>query len=194
MLPVQVDTGCNFDYDSQIRFTLTGGDAYIVPPESFLYMEGRVTKADGSVITKDAQGLYLNLILANNGPMFFRYIKYTIDDVEVESFNRPGFATLIKGLLTKCSSCRALNQCPALYNYDGQSNPMVVYDTVPFITDTQLPAVGAAPTADEYTAMMRILVAMFNTINNLAQSNTFPVPCAGANPTVDEIKAGFLIT
>ena len=71
LLPVQVDTGCNFDYNSQIRFTLTGGDAYIVPSESFLYMEGRVVKdTDGTPITRDAQGFYPNIVFANNGPMF----------------------------------------------------------------------------------------------------------------------------
>ena len=192
LLPVQVDTGCNFDYNSQIRFTLTGGDAYIVPSESFLYIEGRLIKNDGTPIGKDPQGYYPNILLANNGPMFlFRDVKYTIDDVEVESFSRPGFATLIKGLLTKSSSYRALNQCWALDNYDGQANPMTNYTSVPNITTTQMPAVGAVPTAAEYTAIMRIPVTMFNVINSTTQVEDFPLPCVGANPTAAEVQTGF---
>ena len=111
LLPVQVDTGCNFDYNSQIRFTLTGGDAYIVPSESFLYMEGRMVKDDGTPITKDAQGDYPNIVLGNNAPMYlFRDIKYTIDDVEIESFTNVGIATLMKGLITKSSAFSGLEK------------------------------------------------------------------------------------
>ena len=191
LLPVQVDTGCNFDYNSQIRFTLTGGDAYIVPSESFLYMEGRLVKDDGTPITKDAQGDYPNIVLGNNAPMYlFRDIKYTIDDVEIESFSRPGFATQIKGLLTKSSSYRALNQCWAIDNYDGQSNPIVEYSGIPPFMYPLTYAAGDNLTAADGNKYIKYPVDLFNSVN--ATNCPYAADPFAEAPTVPLIKAAFI--
>jgi len=53
--------------------------------------------------------------------------------------------------------------------------------------------VGAYPTADEYRSIMKLIIPAFNHANGtyVDQLTDADLPCAGANPTVDEINMSF---
>ncbi|KAJ8931646.1 hypothetical protein NQ314_015415 [Rhamnusium bicolor] len=60
-----------FDYNDEIRIPIQELDAYTLPSESLLYLEGNLTKDDGTPATK--------LKLINNAFSFlFREIRYEI--------------------------------------------------------------------------------------------------------------------
>ena len=67
-------------------------------------MEGALLQTDGTPYTKDGQGEYPNEALVNNAVMhMFSVATYSINDFQIKSFGSPGYATLIRGLVSKTS-------------------------------------------------------------------------------------------
>ncbi|KAJ8956148.1 hypothetical protein NQ314_006766 [Rhamnusium bicolor] len=67
-----------FDYNDEIRIPIQELDAYTLPSESLLYLEGNLTKDDGTPATK--------LKLINNAFSFlFREIRYEINGIVIDS-------------------------------------------------------------------------------------------------------------
>ena len=84
-------TGANLNNPGEIRITIETQDIFYHPSESYLMIEGRLTKADGTAYAGD------NVVaIANNGTMhLFSNIKYQLS----ESLYYPGQATTMLGLL-----------------------------------------------------------------------------------------------
>ena len=89
-------TGTNLNNSGgDIRINIETQDLFTHPSESFLIIEGRLTKADGTA--------YANadlVSLTNNAKMhLFKTIKYQLSGQGVESVMHPGQATTMLGLL-----------------------------------------------------------------------------------------------
>ena len=103
-------TGTNLNNSGgDIRINIETQDLFTYPSESFLIIEGRLTKADGTA--------YANAVLVsltNNAIMhLFKTIKYQLSGQEIESVMHPSHATTMLGLLKypdDFSKSQGLNQ------------------------------------------------------------------------------------
>ena len=88
-------TGTNLNNPGEIRITIQNQDIFTHPCESYLLVEGRLTKNDGTA--------YANadvITLTNNAIMhLFSNIKYQLSEQEVESLFYPGQTTTMLGVL-----------------------------------------------------------------------------------------------
>ena len=88
-------TGTNLDNIGDIRINIESQDIFTHPSESFLLIEGRLTKADGTAYANAD-----NISLTNNAMMYlFRDIRYELSGHEIEKVNYVGYATTMLGLL-----------------------------------------------------------------------------------------------
>ena len=78
-----------------IRITIETQDIFTHPSESFLIIEGQLTKDDDTLYDN------VDLIsLTNNGMMYlFKNIKYQLSEIVIEQVQYPGQATTMLGLL-----------------------------------------------------------------------------------------------
>ena len=103
--------GANLNTDGQdIRLTIETQDIFKHPSESFLIIEGKLTKkADDTVYADDDR-----ITLTNNGLMhLFKHIRYDLSGQEIEFVMHPGQATTMLGLLKypdDFSKSKGLNQ------------------------------------------------------------------------------------
>ena len=103
--------GANLNTDGQdIRLTIETQDIFTHPSESFLIIEGKLTKkADDTVYGNDDR-----ITLTNNGLMhLFKRIRYDFSGQEIETLAHPGQATMMLGLLKypdDFSKSKGLNQ------------------------------------------------------------------------------------
>ena len=122
--PIQSDTSIDeyeyFEYSpivganlndsvGDIRITIETQDIFTHPSESFLIIEGQLTKDDDKLY---ADADVISLI--NNGMMYlFKNIKYQLSEIVIEQVQYPGQATTMLGLL-KCpddfSKSHGINQ------------------------------------------------------------------------------------
>ena len=88
-------TGSNLNNPGEIRITIETQDIFYHVGESYLMIEGQLTKQDGTPYAND------NVVtITNNGMMhLFSNIKYQLSGQEVESLFYPGQATTMLGLL-----------------------------------------------------------------------------------------------
>ena len=88
-------TGTNLDNIGDIRITIESQDIFTHPSESFLLIEGRLTKVDGTDYANAD-----NITLTNNSMMYlFRDIQYELSGHVIEKVNYVGYATTMLGLL-----------------------------------------------------------------------------------------------
>ena len=88
-------TGTNLDNIGDIRINIESQDIFTHPSESFLLIEGRLTKTDGTAYANAD-----NISLTNNAMMYlFRDIRYELSGHEIEKINYVGYATTMLGLL-----------------------------------------------------------------------------------------------
>ena len=88
-------TGANLDNIGDIRINIESQDIFTHPSESFLLIEGQLTKADGTAYANAD-----NISLTNNAMMYlFRDIRYELSGHEIEKVNYVGYATTMLGLL-----------------------------------------------------------------------------------------------
>ena len=87
-------TGTDLNRGS-IVLTIEAQDIYTHPSESFLIVEGELTKNDGSDYDEDN-----NVTLINNGIMYlFSDVRYHLASHEIEVLQNPGHATTMLGML-----------------------------------------------------------------------------------------------
>ena len=88
-------TGTSLNNGGDIRISIESQDIFTHPRESYLILEGRLTKADGT--------LYVNadeVAMTNNAIMhLFSRIEYHLSNQLIETLNYPGQATTMLGLL-----------------------------------------------------------------------------------------------
>ena len=89
-------TGTNINSSGgDIRINIENQDLFTHPSESFLLIEKRLTKADGTAYANTD-----NVSPANNAPMYlFKSIQYQLPGQEIEKIFYPGQATTMLGLL-----------------------------------------------------------------------------------------------
>ena len=89
-------TGTNLDNIGDIRINIESQDIFTHPSESFLLIEGRLTKAADGTAYADGN----NISITNNAMMYlFRDIRYELSGHEIEKVNYVGYATTMLGLL-----------------------------------------------------------------------------------------------
>ena len=77
-----------------IVLTIESQDIYTHPSESFLIIDGKLTKTDGSIYDEDTL-----ITLINNGLMYlFSDVRYHLASHEIEVLQNPGQATTILGM------------------------------------------------------------------------------------------------
>ena len=82
-----------FDYNDESRIPIQELDTYTLPCESFLYIEGKLTKEDGNPTTK--------IKIINNVIAFLlREIRYELNGVTIDSIRNVGLTSTIKGYLS----------------------------------------------------------------------------------------------
>ena len=88
-------TGANLNNPGKIRINIETQYLFTHPSESYLIIEGRLTKNDGTLYANAD-----NVALTNNAIMhLFSNIKYQLSGQEIESLFYPGQATTMMGLL-----------------------------------------------------------------------------------------------
>jgi hypothetical protein len=87
--------GARFENNDEIRIEVKNQDAYTVPSESYLYVEGLLTLANAENDPPVRTNL-INNCLAH----MISEIKYYVNDVEVDQTRSPGYASTLKGLLS----------------------------------------------------------------------------------------------
>jgi hypothetical protein len=92
----QIGTDLNREHND-IKIIIQNQDQFLLPSESCLYIEGALTKEDGSNYNfKDDK-----ISIINNGLMYlFDRVSYRIGNEEIEGYSYPGIATTLKGLTT----------------------------------------------------------------------------------------------
>ena len=102
-------TGTNLRNIGDIRINIESQDIFTHPSESFLLIEGRLSKVDGTNYANAD-----NVSLTNNAMMYlFRDIRYELSGHEIEKVNYVGYATTMLGLLKYTedfSRSKGLNQ------------------------------------------------------------------------------------
>lgn len=184
--------GTDLNAPTQTILTINPTDDWLLPSKSYLYVEGRVVRADtGAAYAKDASGNWPDIVLTNNFfPYLYNTIRYTVNDVEVESFNYPGQCTTLKHLLTKPNYWTASDMGWDIDTFDGSyvRSDVIYY---PIVIPTALfPTAGAAPTVAEYRAAFRLVITTFNVMNGttVADLTDAQLPSALANPSAAELN------
>ena len=103
-------TGTNLNSPGQdIRINIETQDIFTHPSESYLIIEGRLLKADGTAYARANR-----VTLANNGIMhLFKRIRYELSGQDIENITNVGQATTMLGLLKypdDFSKSKGLNQ------------------------------------------------------------------------------------
>jgi len=82
-----------FGYSDEIRISIQQQDLYTLPYESFLYVEGKLTK---NKVVYSA-----HVTLGNNYVVFiFDEIRYELNDVEIDSNRKVGIISILKNYVT----------------------------------------------------------------------------------------------
>ncbi|XP_030757907.1 uncharacterized protein LOC115883660 [Sitophilus oryzae] len=82
-----------FDYNDEIRIPIQELDAYTLPSESLLYIEGKLTNTEGNYTKR--------LRFTNNGIAFlFREIRYELNGITIDALRNVGLASTLKGYLS----------------------------------------------------------------------------------------------
>lgn len=85
---------------ADIRINIQNQDQFILPHKSYLYVECKLEKADGTDYDKDD-----NITVVNNPFAFlFERISYEINGKEIEGTSNVGICTTMKGILTYAGS------------------------------------------------------------------------------------------
>lgn len=84
----------SFGNGDEIRISIHQQDLYLLPSDSYLYMEATIKTPE-----KDANGEAIEpILMVNNGPAFlFDEIRYEINGFEIDRCRNPGITTLMKG-------------------------------------------------------------------------------------------------
>lgn len=182
--------GTDLNALTQTFITINPTDDWLLPARSYLYIEGKLLQADGTQFTKDLTGNWPDITLTNNFfPYLYNTLRYTINDVEVESFNYPGQCSTIKHLLTKPNYWNATDMGWEIDTFDGKPDT----NLYPIgISSSAFHSEGANPTAAEYRNAFKLVISTFNAVNSTEVANlTNPdLPSAAANPTSDDMLVG----
>lgn len=193
-LSVDPQLGATYRNGETTTFTIEKGDKWLLPSKSYLYIEGRLTKADGTAYPINPEGKYPNIAIVNNGIVFlFQSLSYYIDNTQIESFTYPGYATLMSALMTKSSSYTGLDQCWALDTYNGGIDVDAMFYPVDTIPDAEIVIAAGSPSNDEFKTLMKLIIPRINTFNNLLIPNLTDaeIVTPEATPRIQDVRLTF---
>jgi len=148
--------GTDLNAPTQTIITINPTDDCHLPSKSYLYVEGRLFQSDGTKFARNISGNWPYIAQTNN---FFAYLystlRYTTNDVEVESFNYLGQCTALKHLLTKPNYWTASDMGWNLDTYNGSSVRTGAIYYPEGIPSSSFTTTGNAPTAVEYRAAFK---------------------------------------
>lgn len=84
----------SFDNNDEIRIPIGQADAYTLPSNSHIYIEGSLLKTDGK--TKSATAKFVNNFVAH----LFEEIRYEIGGKIIDKIRNPGVGTTLKGYVS----------------------------------------------------------------------------------------------
>ena len=104
------EAGSNLNENGEIKIIIETTDTIRHPAASYLLIEGKLSKEDGTAFGEGDK-----ITLSNNGLMYlFSSASLKLNDTVIESVNYPGHATTMLGMLTYprgFSKAQGLNQC-----------------------------------------------------------------------------------
>ena len=131
--PIRLPIGTDLNALNSYSIISETQNMWELPCASFLDVEGQLVQADGTIYTKDARGIYPDVIITNNFfPFLFSNIKYRIGSEEIEILDYPGILTTVNSLLTYQRTFNGLDMGWALDTGDG--NIPTAFNTVPYYT------------------------------------------------------------
>ena len=80
------EVGTNLNSTGEIRMHITNKDTIIHPSQSYLLIEGKLTKADGTAYAADSKVTLINNAL----PYLFDEITYKLKNKTVKAVSHPG--------------------------------------------------------------------------------------------------------
>ncbi|CAF4947043.1 unnamed protein product, partial [Rotaria socialis] len=90
-------TGINLNSSGDIRIAIQNQDEFLLPSRSYLYIEGALTKTDGTKYSKTD----VEISIINNGLMYlFDGVNYQLGNQNIEGYSNLGQATTLKSLIT----------------------------------------------------------------------------------------------
>ena len=110
-----------FENNNEIRISIQHQDLYLLPSDSFIYIEGSLTKSDG---TATASGRLVNNVV----PFLFEEIRYELNGVEIDRNRNMGYTSTIKNFLSlnEAESNSLMNagwsERPSITTTDGHFN------------------------------------------------------------------------
>jgi len=85
-------TGSKFDNNDEIRIPIQNQDSYTLPSESFIYIEGKLTKNDGKTAVANTK-------LVNNAfSHLISEIRYLLNGIEIDKTRNVGYSSFLKGI------------------------------------------------------------------------------------------------
>lgn len=92
----------SFNNNDEIRISLQQQDLYVLPSQSYIYIEGTIKKEDGTV-SPTAK-------LVNNAMAYlFDEIRYELNGVEIDRTRNVGYTTTIKNYISMNESCSKMS-------------------------------------------------------------------------------------
>lgn len=83
-----------FNNNDEIRIPIQQQDIYTLPSESYIYIEGKITKKDGKTVGSTIP------MISNAISYLFEEIRYELSGVTIDSTKKLGLATTLKGLVS----------------------------------------------------------------------------------------------
>ncbi|CAF4541855.1 unnamed protein product, partial [Rotaria magnacalcarata] len=90
-------TGIDLNKSGDIRIAIQNQDEFLLPSRSYLYIEGALTKTDGTKYSKTD----VEISIINNGLMYlFDRVDYQLGNQNIEGYSNLGQASTLKSLIT----------------------------------------------------------------------------------------------
>ena len=90
-------TGIDLNKSGDIRIAIQNQDEFLLPSRSYLYIEGALTKTDGTKYAKTD----VEISIINNGLMYlFDRVDYQLGNQNIEGYSNLGQASTLKSLIT----------------------------------------------------------------------------------------------
>lgn len=94
----------SFNNNDEIRISIQNQDLYLLPNESYIYVEGTVTSQDGSFIAKTLK------MKSNIVPYLFDEIRYEINGIEIDRTRHLGISNTIKNIVSMTPSDSTMSE------------------------------------------------------------------------------------
>lgn len=90
----------SYQNSDEIRISIQHQDLYLLPSESFLYIEGSLTKSDGLKLGKDKDKDELSILNNNCMTFLFDEIRYELNGIEIDRTRNLGYTSTLKNYVS----------------------------------------------------------------------------------------------